>query len=102
MMNLALVTSIILYLPMNLEHVFNSMADAVITIDRNNRLIAYNQAAGRLYPDLLLKTKGEPLNIPVKGLPALNLLEDGFETDVETSHENGLVYYHIRVVAVKK
>jgi signal transduction histidine kinase len=89
------------YLPLTMEHIFNSMADAVITIDRQGHLVEFNQAAGRLYPELLQKSRGEPLQFPMKGLPASDELQDGFETDMEMKQGNDRVIYHIRVVAVK-
>ena len=47
------------FLPITLEHVFDSMADGVVIIDTHGNLVSYNQSATRLYPDLIHRMKGE-------------------------------------------
>jgi signal transduction histidine kinase len=89
------------YLPIALEHVFNSITDGIIIIDNHNCLVSYNQSAARIYPQLSVRMKGEPLNFLIAGLPSLDSLSDGFETDVEMPSETVTEYYHTRVVAVK-
>lgn len=89
------------YLPITLEHVFESMADGVVIIDNHGNLVSYNQAASRLYPPLNQRMKGEPLDIILKGLPPLSDLKDGYETEIEIRENESPAYYHTRVVAVK-
>jgi signal transduction histidine kinase len=89
------------YLPIALEHVFNSMTDGVIIIDKHNRLVSYNQSASRIYPQLSVRLKGEPLDFVIAGLPRLAELTDGFETDVEETLADGTTYFHVRAVTVK-
>jgi len=89
------------YLPIALEHVFNSITDGIIIIDKHNCLVSFNPSASRIYPQLSVGMKGEPLNFRIAGLPSLASLSDGFETDVEMPAGEGTVFYHIRVVAVK-
>jgi signal transduction histidine kinase len=88
------------YLPVTLEHAFNSMADGVIIIDNHGNLVSHNQSATKLYPQLMQRMKGEPLGI-LKGLPLLSELKDGYEKEIEISQNDNPAYFHIRVVAVK-
>jgi signal transduction histidine kinase len=89
------------FLPITLEHVFDSMADGVVIIDTHGNLVSYNQSATRLYPDLIHRMKGEPLDIILKGLPSLSELKDGYETEIEMAENGCPAYYHTRVVSVK-
>ncbi len=89
------------FLPITLEHVFDSMADGVVIIDTHGNLVSYNQSATRLYPDLIHRMKGEPLDIILKGLPSLSELKDGYETEIEIPENGSPAYYHTRVVSVK-
>jgi signal transduction histidine kinase len=88
-------------LPITLEHVFNSMTDGVIIIDNHGNLMSYNQSATRLYPQLIQRIKGEPLDIFLKGLPPLSELKDGYENEIEITENNSPAYFHIRVAALK-
>jgi signal transduction histidine kinase len=89
------------FLPITLEHAFNSMADGVIIIDNHGNLLSYNQSATNIYPQLLQQMKGEPLGFKLKGLPAVSELKDGYEKEIEIQENENLSYFHIRVVAVK-
>jgi signal transduction histidine kinase len=89
------------HLPVTLERVFNSMADGVVIIDNHGNLVSYNQSATRLYPRLLQRLKGEPLDIILKGLPPLSELKDGYEKEIEIQENDLPAYFHIRVVALK-
>jgi signal transduction histidine kinase len=89
------------YLPITMEYVFNSMADAVIIMDSHGNLMIYNESAARLYPQLSLRMRGEPLDIIIKDLPSLQDLKDGYETELEIPQNGCPAYFHIRVVAVK-
>ena len=71
------------HLPITLEHVFNSMADGVVIIDNHGNLVSYNQSATRLYPQLMHRIKGEPLDITAQGSSSLSELKDGYETEIE-------------------
>jgi signal transduction histidine kinase len=87
-------------LPVTLEHVFNSMTDGIIIIDNHGNLVSYNQSATRLYPQLMNRIKGEPLDIPVKGLPPVSELSDGFENEIEIAENGSPQFFHIRVAAL--
>jgi signal transduction histidine kinase len=89
------------YLPMALEHAFNSMTDGVVIIDRHGNLVSHNQSAARLFPRLNLRMKGELLGKILKGIPPLHELKDGFETETEIIENDSTSYYHVRVVAVR-
>jgi two-component system sensor histidine kinase/response regulator len=89
------------HLPITLEYVFNSMADGVVIIDNHGNLVSYNQSATRLYPQLIQRIKGEPLDILLKGLPPLSELRDGYEKEIEMQESESPEYFHIRVVALK-
>jgi len=88
------------YLPITLEHVFNSMTDGVIILDKYNHLISFNQSASRIYPKLSVRKKGEPLEFEIDGLPPFADLTDGFEADAELPYGEVNAYFHIRVVSV--
>lgn len=89
------------YLPITLEHVFDSMADGVVIIDNQGNLVNYNQSATRLFPGLNQRMKGEPLDITFKGLPPLSELKDGYEKEIEIPENDCPAYFHIRVVSLK-
>jgi signal transduction histidine kinase len=89
------------HLPVTLEHVFNSMTDGVVIIDNHGNLVSYNQSATRLYPQLIHRIKGEPLDILLKGLPPLPELKDGYENEIEIPENSSPAFFHIRVVALK-
>jgi len=89
------------YLPITLEHVFDSMADGVVIIDNHGNLVNYNQSATRLFPGLNQRMKGEPLDITFKGLPPLSELKDGYEKEIEIPENDSPAYFHIRVVSLK-
>jgi signal transduction histidine kinase len=89
------------YLPVTLEYVFNSMADGVIIIDKHGNLVSHNQSATRLYPQLIRLMKGESLGNILKGVPPLSELKDGYEREIEMEVNEGIAYFHIRVVALK-
>jgi len=89
------------YLPITMEHVFDSMADGVVILDNHGNLVSYNQSATRLYPQLNQRMKGEPLDILLKGLPPLTELKDGYETEIEIPEKASPALFHTRVVSVK-
>jgi signal transduction histidine kinase len=89
------------HLPVTLERVFNSMADGVVIIDNHGNLVSYNQSATNLYPELLQRLKGEPMDIILKGFPPLSELKDGYEKEIEIPQNDLPAYFHIRVVALK-
>ncbi len=89
------------YLPITLEHVFNSMADGVVILDNHGNLVSYNQSATRLFPRLINRMKGEPLDIIIKGLPSLSELKDGYETEIEIPENNCPAFFHLRLVTVR-
>jgi signal transduction histidine kinase len=89
------------YLPITMEHVFNSMADGVIIIDKHGNLVSHNQSATKLYPQLIRQMKGEPVGYIMKGLPPLSELKDGYEKEIEIPQNDNPAYFHIRVVAIK-
>lgn len=89
------------FLPITLEHVFNSMADGVIIIDNHGNIVSYNQSATKLYPQLMQQMKGEPLSFVLKGIPPVTELKDGYEKEIEIQEKDSPAYFHIRVVAIK-
>ncbi len=90
------------YLPITMEHVFNSMADGVVIIDKHGNLVSHNQSATQLYPQLIRQMKGEPVPFMMKDLPPLSELKDGYETgNRNNTKTTEPAYFHIRVVAVK-
>jgi signal transduction histidine kinase len=89
------------FVPVALEHVFNSMTDGVIIIDKHHRLVSYNQSSSRLFPELTARMKWEPLDVFIAGLSSLSDHSDGSETDIELQHPDGMAYYHVRMVPIK-
>jgi signal transduction histidine kinase len=89
------------YLPITFEHVFDSMADGVVILDNQGKLVSYNQSASQLFPQLNVRMKGESPDIILKKLPSLSDLQDGYETDIEIPANDNPAYYHVRVVTIK-
>ncbi len=88
------------YVPIALEHVYNSMTNGLIVIDNQGHLVSFNQSAARLFPQLSPARKGEFLDITALRLPAFPELADGFETNISMSGPEGEAYYHLHIVAV--
>lgn len=88
------------YVPIALEHVFESMTDGVVILDNHFQLVGYNLSASNLYPELSSRIKGEPLEIRIAGIPEPEKLFDGYESDAMYQGEKEIRYFHNRVVQV--
>ena len=88
------------YVPIALEHVYNSMTNGLIVIDNQGRLVSFNQSAARVFLQLSPALKGEFLDTTTLRLPAFPELTDGFETDISIYNPEGEKHYHIHIVAV--
>jgi signal transduction histidine kinase len=88
------------YVPIALEHVFESMTDGVVILDNQFKLVGYNLSASRLYPALTAGIKGETLEIRIAGVPEPEHLFDGYESDAIYRNAKETRYFHNRVVQV--
>lgn len=89
------------YVPMALENVFNSMTAGVVILDENNCLVRYNPHAAAILPELSPAMLGKPTDALFCMMPSLATFRDGFESDIEISHQGKVSYYHLQVAAVK-
>jgi signal transduction histidine kinase len=88
------------YVPLALEHVFDSMTDGVIILDNNNRLIEFNHSALDIFPELNKDLKGKDF-VPVsEKYPELSFSTKEPEKDIALKDATAPSYYHLRKVPV--
>ena len=86
--------------PIAREAVFSGMSDGVIVMDGSCRLIDFNGAAGKLFPQLDGRLIGEPVVAVMKDHPQiLDLIRSDQDTTVEIRIEQGQShpFYHVRI-----
>jgi len=86
--------------PIAREAVFSGMGDGVIVMDGAFRLIDFNPAANRLFPQLDARLIGEPVIAIMKDHPQiLDLIKIGQDTTAEINldQNEGRPFYHVRI-----
>ncbi|SFF19867.1 PAS domain S-box-containing protein/diguanylate cyclase (GGDEF) domain-containing protein [Paenibacillus catalpae] len=67
--------------PVARDTLFESMSDAVLVLDRNNRLVDFNPAAAAVLPELTSFTLGQPIEPLLKLHTDLSMLDFNAEAD---------------------
>jgi diguanylate cyclase (GGDEF)-like protein len=86
--------------PIAREAVFAGMTDGVIVLDGKNRLIDFNPAAEKLFPELDIRRFGEPAAGMMKNHPQiLDLLGSGREpvAEIDIEQDKERRFYHVRL-----
>ncbi|KAB8136756.1 diguanylate cyclase [Gracilibacillus oryzae] len=76
-------------LPVAKDAIFNSMNDGVIVLDESNRLIEFNQAYKRMFPQINKKMTGKDIEKVWKDLteePLLKNMETNVVTEITINH----------------
>ncbi len=73
----------------------------IVITDEEKCLVSFNPPALEIFPDLSASMKGKRIDPVFSALPCLAELTDGYQTDIEISHQGTLRYFHLQVVALR-
>lgn len=77
------------------------MTVGIIITDEEKCLVSFNPPALEVFPDLTDILKGKPVDSIFRAFPCLEELTDGYQTDIEISHQGDIRYFHLQVAAMR-